>query len=100
MRRIKISGGHFNYEQYRIQRIADEIEQCILNNDSDKLDEYDYPLGRHYSKETIKEFEIGLDHLKKAIIYAQRIDWLVSGDDGEESFHERLKNDLEELPGW
>ena len=95
-----MSGGYFNYDQYRIQYIADMIEVFILNNDSDKLDEYDYPIGRHYSKETIKEFEIGLDHLKKAIIYAQRIDWLVSGDDGEETFHERLKNDLEELPGW
>jgi hypothetical protein len=95
-----MSGGFFNYEQYRIQRIADEIEQLILSNNSDTLDPYDYPIGRHYSKETIKEFEIGLDHLKKAIIYAQRIDWLVSGDDGEETFHTRLKNDLEEEPNW
>ena len=29
--------------------------------------------------------------------YAQRVDWLVSGDDGEESFHERLKEDLDDL---
>ena len=35
--------------------------------------------------------------LKQAEIYAQRIDWLLSGDDGEESFHERLKEELEEL---
>ena len=35
--------------------------------------------------------------LKKATIYAQRIDWLVSGDDGEESFLSRLKEDLEQL---
>lgn len=95
-----MSGGYFNYDQYRIQYIADMIEQCILNNDSEELDAYDYPIGRHYSKETITEFEVGLKHLQKAIIYAQRIDWLVSGDDGEESFHERLKNDLGELRGW
>jgi hypothetical protein len=95
-----MSGGHFNYEQYRIQRIADEIERLILSNNSDEINEYDYPVGLHYSKETIKEFEIGLDHFKKAIIYAQRIDWLVSCDDSEESFHIRLKNDLEEDPKW
>lgn len=100
MRRIKISGGHFNYEQYRIQRIADEIEQLILSNDRDALNEWGDPIGRAYSKETITEFEVGLDYLRKALIYAQRIDWLVSGDDGEENFHERLKNDLEELPRW
>jgi len=33
--------------------------------------------------------------LRKAAIYAQRIDWLLSGDDGEESFLERLKEELD-----
>jgi hypothetical protein len=32
-----------------------------------------------------------------AEIYAQRIDWLLSGDDGEDSFRKRLKEDLERL---
>jgi hypothetical protein len=35
--------------------------------------------------------------LKEAYIYAQRIDWLVSGDDGEGSFKVRLAKDLREL---
>lgn len=35
--------------------------------------------------------------MKQAEVYAQRIDWLLSGDDGEESFHERLKEDLDKL---
>jgi len=35
--------------------------------------------------------------LRQAHVYAQRIDWLVSGDDGEDSFHRRLKHDLEKL---
>lgn len=30
-------------------------------------------------------------------IYTQRIDWLLSGDDGEESFHSRLKEELDKL---
>lgn len=49
-----------------------------------------------FSKETLDEFRKGLDILNKAYIYAQRIDWLLSGDDEEETFHERLKEDLEE----
>jgi len=32
--------------------------------------------------------------LKKAKIYAQRVDYLLSGDDGEESFLRRLKEEL------
>jgi hypothetical protein len=39
----------------------------------------------------------GIEVLKRAQIYAQRIDWLLSGDDGEESFLKRLEKDLNEL---
>jgi hypothetical protein len=50
-----------------------------------------------YSDDVIEEFKKGLGVLRKAQVYAQRIDWLISGDDGEESFHKRLKEDLEKL---
>ena len=55
------------------------------------------PYFPDYSEETIKEFRKGVDILKKAQVYANRIDWLMSGDDGEESFHKRLKEKLKEL---
>ena len=35
--------------------------------------------------------------LRKAEVYAQRMDWYLAGDDGEESFLERLKQDLDAL---
>jgi hypothetical protein len=95
-----MSGGFFNYEQYRIQRIADEIEQLILNNNSDELDEYGSPKGCGFSLKTVEEFQTGLVHLKTALIYAQRIDWLVSGDDSEDKFHERLEDDLRQEKLW
>ena len=47
--------------------------------------------------EVLEEFKKGLEILKKAAIYAQRIDWLLSGDDGEDSFKRRLKEELDEL---
>lgn len=50
-----------------------------------------------YTEETIKEFREGVVVLKKAQVYANRIDWLMSGDDGEDNFHKRLKEQLEEL---
>ena len=50
-----------------------------------------------YSEETLCEFKNAIYYLKKAQIYAQRIDWLISGDDGEKSFHVRLKEELDEL---
>lgn len=86
-----MSGGHFNHDQYRIGQIADMIEDCLYKNSGDKEDAYYYG----FTEETIAEFNKAIEYLKIAQIYAQRIDWLVSGDDGEETFHKRLKNDLE-----
>lgn len=92
-----MSGGHFNYEQYRIDQIANDVEQLILDNDSDELDEYGSTKGCHFTPETIAEFKRGLYALRRAYLYAQRIDWLVSGDDGEDSFHRRLADELHKL---
>lgn len=55
------------------------------------------PFFPDYSEETIKEFRKGVAILKKAQVYANRIDWLMSGDDGEDNFHKRLKEKLKEL---
>ena len=113
-----MSGGHFDYYQWQINDIANSIEDYIYGHsiDEDRIEEYikdhwleneekEYVLkNKHtlpnsygYSKETIKEFKKGLAILRKAYIYAQRIDWLLSGDDGEESFHKRLKEELDNL---
>ena len=92
-----MSGGHFQYKQWEIDNIADEVEQLILDNDSEELDEWGHRKGSHFTPETIAEFKKGLTVLRQAYVYAQRIDWLVSGDDGEDSFLRRLKLELEKI---
>jgi hypothetical protein len=94
---VNMSGGHFQYKQWEIGYIAEELEQLILNNDSEELDKWGDRKGTHFNKETIEEFQKGLTILRQAYVYAQRIDWLISGDDGENSFHSRLKHDLGKL---
>lgn len=89
-----MSGGHFNYSQHRLIDIASEIQKLIFENDTEEKDEYGFEVGYHFKKETIDKFKIALDIVKKAYIMVQRIDWLVSGDDSEESFHERWEEDL------
>ena len=85
-----MSGGFFDYEQYKISEIADQVEQLIRDNNVE--DEYGDVYS--YDDEVIDNIKIGLNHLQLASIYAQRIDWFVSGDDGNESFLERLEEDL------
>lgn len=60
----------------------------------------EYPDGEYYpdyTEETLQEFRNGIAALRRAYVYAQRIDWLLSGDDGEESFHRRLSDELGKL---
>ena len=108
-----MSGGAFNYDQYKIGYIADEIEQSIKNSGREKTKEelkeeswrgsdwYEkYPEDKSHYKyrdEIIEAFKEAVNALRVAQIYAHRIDWYMSGDDGEESFIERLKADLDKL---
>lgn len=92
-----MSGGHFHYAQYKIGQIADEIEHLIETNDSDELNDWDDPVGRGYQPEVIERFKLAIATLRKAEVMAQRVDWLVSGDDGEKSFLRRWDEDLNKL---
>lgn len=88
-----MSGGHFDYQQYHIGYIADEVKQILEDAVNGKNPDWlDFTKIEIYQK--IKE---GWNLLKIAEIFAQRIDWLVSGDDDEESFIRRLKEDLDSV---
>jgi hypothetical protein len=110
-----MSGGHFDYNQHKIGDIAESIEEIIENNGRKKTDRelrderwgrdtvdwYEkYPEDLYHYKypdEVIAKFKEAVHYLRVAEIYAQRVDWLLSGDDGEESFMERLDEELREL---
>jgi len=107
-----MSGGRFEYNQYKIRMIAEDIEQEIINSgrkktpeeikndyrDKDWFEKYPEDLNHYeYPPEIIEEFRNAVSALKIAEIYAQRVDWLLSGDDSDESFLKRLKDDLDKL---
>lgn len=89
-----MSGGHFNYDQYRIDQIAEDIAQIIRNNKNGDVDEWGSKKGYFFPDEVIEEFKKAVQILDTAYVYVQRIDYLLSGDDGEDSFHSRLKDEL------
>lgn len=89
-----MSGGRFNYDQYKIGQIADEIEHVIFNNENIELDEFGDSTGYGFKPEVIEKLKIAARELRKVSIMAQRVDWLLSGDDGEESFIKRWDNEL------
>jgi hypothetical protein len=107
-----MSGGAFDYNQYKIGYIADQIEDTVFNNGREKTREeikndwhndewYEkYPedlFHYKYPDEIIEKMKEAVKALKIAQVYAQRVDWLLSGDDGEESFLSRLEEDLKKI---
>ena len=108
-----MSGGHWDYLQYRLTDVAEDIDKLIKQNGQPKTDEelkedrwrddewYDkYPEDKFhykYSDEVIEQFKVSSIMIKKTQIYMQRMDWLLSGDDGDESFLTRIDEDLKNL---
>jgi hypothetical protein len=107
-----MSGGAFDYNQYKIGYIADQIEDTVFNNGREKTREeikndwhsdewYEkYPedlFHYKYPDEVIEKMKEAVKALKIAQVYAQRVYWLLSGDDGEESFLSRLEEDLKKI---
>ena len=88
-----MSGGHFNYDQYRITEIAEEVARLIRDNN--KQDEYGY--SSNYSPATLEKFADAEKVLRLAAMMVQRIDWLVSSDDGEDAFHKRWEEEKQHL---
>lgn len=119
----KIEEGHYRYVNHHFVDFGDALyyytnndryeildrndkKLCVKDKHTEQVNEIkyftyeEYEDGKYYpgySDETIKEFENAIDILNKASVYVHRIDWFLSGDDGEESFHLRLKEELDKL---
>jgi len=101
-----MSGGYFDYKQYAVQNLVEEMEEVLEKCDiePEKSDE-EYHIDESGSlKEYVDdipmfktEVEKAIYHLKMAHLYTQRIDWFLSGDDGENSFYERLEEELKKM---
>lgn len=107
-----MSGGYFNYDDYRLNYIIETLEEVIERNGKFKeripesvmywtdpvevIPAYDsfYP---EHSPEVLALCKEAIQLCKRALIYLHRLDWYLSSDDEEERLFKRLKEDLEEL---
>ena len=77
-----MSGGYFEYNQFRINDIIEQLE-CIDN---------------HEIPDDIKsDITLLIARLKEGSVRVQRLDWFLSGDDSAESYRSRLQSELGEL---
>lgn len=78
-----MSGGHFDYLQYRVSELADNL-QAIIESPSE------------YEQELLQDDNVkqalydAYEHCRLAFIYAHELDYLISGDTGVDRFHTRV----------
>ena len=99
-----MSGGYFGYRRILVDYIVQDIQKVIDFNEGKVVDYWiddtcdpDYREYYYYSPETLERFREGIKALRVASVYANRIDWLLSDDDGEEEFHKRLAQELSQI---
>lgn len=78
-----MSGGRFDYVQYRIRQAADEVS-ALIGQCEDKESRPDCLWN--YAPEIVDKFRECEKALNRAASMLHRVDWLVSGDDSEETF--------------
>jgi len=87
-----MSGGRFDYVQFRFGEIAESIRSTIANNESGDT------VGQHLPPDIIAKFAETADVVERAAKMVTRVDWLLSGDDGEDSFRCRWKEEGLHIP--
>ena len=89
-----MSGGHFgDYDYYKVDQFADELEVEIENNgkakdDSGYYGEKWYP---NHDPDVIDVLREQIPKLRKAAEIMRHIDYLYSGDHGDDTFMKRVK---------
>ena len=96
-----MSGGTFDYKQYAITEIIEELEQ-VLEEEGKPNPDYDrHTWEPEFLRDDSENVQMiireGIHALKRAQIFADRIDWYLAGDDGEEQFFKRLTEELGKL---
>ena len=85
-----MSGGHFNdndYVYYKVAQFADELEEEIATNNT--VNEYGYK--HDYDPDVIDYLEAQIPKRRKMAEIMRHMDYLYSGDHGDDSFLLRVK---------
>lgn len=84
-----MSGGHFDYLERRVFVLIQEIEESremFLSEFDDK--------SRPFAE---KHFDMCADYLLRGATLLKRIYYVISGDDGPDSFFRRVEEDMGEM---
>lgn len=102
-----MSGGHYDYTYFKVQELADYIEQDFVNDGKFMQEDYSQKeyfgirpeieadrIGDATEEERpliLEEIKTLIEDLKSCAARAKELEWYMSGDTGATSYLERLK---------
>lgn len=98
-----MSGGHFDYDDFKIKQIGEELEIIAETNEKLKeqeIPEDNYSMKAFYSRipeDIIEDIKFSGKLLKIMGDVVHEIDYYLSGDTGDDSYRERVKKILDKL---
>jgi len=89
-----MSGGHFGdcgYDYYKVSQFADELEVEIDNNGKEGNTDDGYSWYPNHDPEVIEYLKEQVPKMRKIAEIMRHIDYLYSGDHGDDTFMERVR---------
>ena len=93
-----MSGGHFEYKCFDISRFAQDLQAELLVNYDTSKGEWGDVRGMNFSPETMVRLRETQEVIAKAGELAHAVEWLYSGDYGEDTFNDvfdKMKEEVE-----
>lgn len=81
-----MSGGYFEYRCFEISDFAERLKDEIERNNEETTDSFGNPDIRGYGAEALSRLVEAQKIIETAGKLAREVEWLYSGDHGEESF--------------
>jgi len=86
-----MSGGYFNHTDYTVGEFADSLRKAIAKIRK-KEEYYDF-----YSDDFLNEMITVYNMARELRLRLHRIDWVLSGDDGEDNYFKRLPKEMADI---
>jgi hypothetical protein len=82
-----MSGGHYDYIQFQMGEAIEQLMKDIYKVSNN------HKYYQYSNSDTLPEMLYCLLNMVSAETTLHRLDWMLSGDDGEDTFHDRLIQD-------
>jgi len=91
-----MSGGSLDYSYVRVQTLAEDIQQQIDSNNVKN----DLGFSNEFSEETLSKMQQTENMLITVSKLAKEVEWLLSGDTGEDTFKENFDKIMNETDNF